>query len=174
MRRRDRIAVLLAVLLFIGLAKIGQQVYRWQAFSAERVAIGRLEGELELSALGVIGTQITADSLRRAILDADETLGAAQRRLDRVDSDVLGTSLPRAQEMVYRRNLGDYNEQVARRNELVKRWRETLEENHVHVDRYNAVADSIRGLADRMGEPFYPIRSPAEIAATRGLVNGEG
>ena len=29
-----------------------------------------------------------------------------------------------------------------------------------HIDGYNAIADSIRGHAERMGDPYYPIPRP--------------
>ena len=50
---------------------------------------------------------------------------------------------------------------------MVEEWREVVNNNHHYVDRYNLLADSMRSVAGRMGEPYYPIRTPAEIATSR-------
>ena len=52
----------------------------------------------------------------------------------------------------YMRELGDFNQRVARRNQMVDDWRETIAGNHQFVDRYNLLADSMRTVAERMGE----------------------
>lgn len=165
MKRRERILTLVAVLLLIGAFKLGQQVYRWHAYAGERSEIARLEGELEEAAIGVIRTQLRADTLRREIEDADHDLGASRGELERAERRFVTQPVSRSAESAYRRNLADHNQRVARRNELFRDWRDTVDRNHLFVDRYNLLVDSIRGLAERMGEPYYPIRSPAEIAA---------
>lgn len=168
MNRRDRLVALVAALLLLAGAKIGQQIYRWYAFAPERAAIARLEGELENAALGVVATQVRADTLQRFLESLDLELRDARGKLDLVERGARAGRVDGADATLYFRELQRYNDQVVRRNELFQQWRETLENNHRFVDRYNLTADSIRTLAEAMGEPYYPIRTPAEIAVIRG------
>lgn len=168
MNRRDRLVALFAALLVLAGAKIGQQIYRWYAFAPERAAIARLEGELENAALGVVATQISADTLQHSLESLDLELRDARGKLDLVERGAQVGQVDGAGATLYFRELESYNDQVVRRNELFQHWRETLENNHRYVDRYNLMADSIRTLAEAMGEPYYPIRTPAEIAVVRG------
>jgi hypothetical protein len=69
----------------------------------------------------------------------------------------------------YRRRLERYNERVAARNDQYERWRGIVERNHRAVDSYNALADTMRNLGERMGEPYLSIPSPAEVAVRHGL-----
>lgn len=167
MRRRDRLFLLGAVLVVLAATKLGQQVYRWQTYEPERAEIGRLEGELENAALGLVRTQIEADSLKAALESLDHELRDARGDLDLLERTAMD---PRVQGSVsgYYRSLEAYNRRVRGRNAAFGQWRETLEANREFVDRYNSVADSIRALAEQMGELYYPIRSPAEIAVLRG------
>jgi hypothetical protein len=164
MRRRDRFLSILGVLLLIVGIKLSQQLYRHYVFSEERLEIVRLEDEVEDAGLGVIGTQLRADTLRQEIDAADARLRTARRRLDRVEGELLRGAVSVQVERSYRADLSLYNEQVDQRNSLFQAWRATVDSNHVHVERYNLLVDSIRKLATVMGEPYYPIMTPAEIA----------
>jgi hypothetical protein len=166
--RRQRFFALLALLLLIGAFRLAQQLYRWQAFKAERTEIVRLEVDLDSSALGIVATEMRAGTLRTAIEAADEGLASARSRLDNVERAAEVRGLDLSQEISYRDDLAAFNAEVRRRNELVREWRQILTSNHEHVDRYNLIADSIRAVALRMGEPYFPISTPAEIAAARG------
>lgn len=173
MKRRQRLTAVAAVLLLMGGAKVGQELYRWKAYAPERTQIARLETDLEDAAWGVIATQLRADTLKRAIDEADIQLRSAQESLDTRERQARMRVSSATFESAYRDEVARYNEQVAKRNQLAGSWRETVEGNHASVARYNALADTIRTLALRMGEPYYPIASPAEVAARRG-VTGRG
>jgi hypothetical protein len=164
MRRRDRFLSILGVLVLIAGIKIAQQLYRYYVFSEERLEIVRLEEEVDSAGLGVIGTQLRADTLRQVIDAADTRLGVARQALDRVEVELARGAVSIDLERSYRADLARYNEEVDRRNALFRQWRATVDSNHVHVERYNLLVDSIRALATVMGEPYYPIMSPAEIA----------
>lgn len=167
MRRRDRLILLGAILVALAATKVVQQVYRWQTYQPERAAIARLEVELEAAALGVVRTQVAADSLQAAIESLDVELRDGRGDLDLLERTAMN---PRVQGSVsgYYRSLEAYNRRVRGRNSAFARWQTTLEANREFVNRYNAVADSIRTLAEAMGELYYPIRSPAEIAVRHG------
>ena len=57
---------------------------------------------------------------------------------------------------------------MSERNALYREWRGLVDSNRTYVERYNVIVDSIRAAATAMGEPYYPIPTPAEIAARRG------
>jgi hypothetical protein len=173
MRRRERLLAVAAIILLVGALKLTQQVYRWFAFAPEREQIGRVEVDLRGAALGVIRTQIEADSLRLVIEGFDADLDARRERLMRYEGQALRGSISRSTESTYRAELATYNQKVGERNELFRDWRRSIEQNHEYVDRYNLMADSVRTLAAQMGEPYYPILSPAEIAERSGLLDAE-
>lgn len=172
MTYRDRILAVAAVVLLMALVKVGQQLYRYYAFSEERIAIVRLESGVDREGLGVITTQLRADTLRLEIDAADAGLGASRDALDRLERAVLDGGATPDTERAYQRQLVEYNQGVGRRNALFEEWRSTVERNHAHVERYNLLVDSIRALAATIGEPYYPILSPAEIAARHEAASG--
>ncbi len=167
-----RILAVASVVLLMALVKIGQQLYSYYAFSEERVAIVRLEADVDREGLGVITSQLRADGMRIEIDAADADLGESREELDRLERAVLsGRANPETQR-VYQRLFAEYNQAVGRRNALFEEWRTAVEGNHAHVERYNLLVDSIRALATLIGEPYYPILSPAEIAARYEAENG--
>jgi hypothetical protein len=115
----------------------------------------------------VIGTQLRADSLRRRIDETDRRLRTARDGLSLVGGASAPGTIAEDQLLEYGDGLAAYSELVDGRNDLFREWRRTVDENHAHVDRYNVLADSIRRLADTMGEPYYPILTPAEIMVRR-------
>lgn len=170
-RRKEGLLAVLAVLLFLGAVKFSEQLYRWYAFGEERAELERLEQELAVAGLGVIGTQVDADSLRRIIENMDTDLVDRRRFLGRYDKMVFQKEFPSSLESAYRGDLSAYNERVSARNDLLSQWRAAIDANHLHVDRYNHLVDSIRSVARRIGEPYYPIHSPAEIAERHGILS---
>jgi len=167
MRSRDRLLAMLAVLLVIGVFKVAQQIYHFYLFSDERAALMELEREVEEAGLGVIQTQLQADSLRDAIEQADAELLVGRLELDRVEQQFLRAPVTRAAELSYRDRLAEYNDRVAHRNDLYRVWRIAVDANHRYVERYNLLVDSIRTVAAAMGEPYYPVLSPAEMTVRR-------
>jgi hypothetical protein len=173
MSSRDRLLALLTVLLVIGSFKVAQQVYRYVAFAEERSAIASLQVEVEEAGLGVIDTQLLADSLRRKIARLDDGLRDGRRELERLERQLLVGLVNRSNEVTYRQRLEEYNLAVAERNELFRKWRVAVDDNHAFVDRYNLLVDSIRTVATRMGEPYYPIPTPAELVVRREAAPGD-
>lgn len=164
MRSRDRLLPVVLVLLLVVLVKVGQEVVRFYAYGEERATIARLEGEIEAAGLGVVRSQIEADSVRRMIESADEKLASQRAELDRYERQITVGPVTVQLERAYRAALADYNDHVQARNRMLEDWQRVVEANRIAVDRYNAIADSIRVVAAAMGEPYYPIRTPADIA----------
>jgi hypothetical protein len=169
MGHRDRligVAVIMAALLA---AKLGHQVYSWYAHEGERTQIEQLSGELEEVGVEVVTTQLAADSLRWVIERMDGGLEATRRKVESYGRRAVDGALPGRVYDAYRAELDDYNRGVGERNSRFEEWRAIVERNHAAVDRFNRLADSIRGLAIAMGEPYFSIPTPAEIALERGL-----
>lgn len=166
MRGRPRTLVLLAALVLVVGARIGYQLLSWKQHGPDRELLVSLETELEDAAVGVITTQIASDTLQEAIEAADIELGRGRQLLDNLERR---SSFGGGTDAAYLRELRAFNEKVAERNRVVEDWRIVVGNNHDYVDRYNLLADSIRAIASRMGEPYFPIRTPAEIATSRGI-----
>ncbi|MEX2584173.1 MAG: hypothetical protein WD766_12920 [Gemmatimonadota bacterium] len=174
MRRRDRLLAVTVVLLLIAGFRVGQQVYRWYVYADERAEIGRVEVELQEAGRGVVRTQIAADSVRIRIEEIDRELAARRVQLGRHERQLLSSRSSDVAATTYRSEFRDYNERVAARNELFREWGSIIGANHEHVARYNLMVDSVRALAASMGELYYPVLSPAEIAERDGLLGENG
>lgn len=174
MKRRHHFLTFAGLLILFLIAKAGQDLWRYFVYAEERSAIVRLEGEIRVAGLGVITTQLRADTLRRQIEAIDEGLRGTRQELDYMERSIYDLRSARDVEAVYRAELEEYNAEVGRRNALFEAWRSTVDSNHQHVERYNLLTDSIRALATAMGEPYYPIPSPAEIAARHAEEGGDG
>lgn len=174
MRRRERLAGLLLLVALLAAVNLGRQVYGWFAYADERGALQGLSDRLEVAGLEVMRTQLGADSLRRRIQQMDRELGSRKQSVAAFERFVQDGALPAHLYDAYRAELDGYNRQVQGRNEVFARWKEVVVRNHAAVGRFNGLADSIRSLADRIGEPYFQIPSPVEIAAERGLVPVRG
>lgn len=169
MRRLERFKGLVVVMLLLVFAKVGHQTYRWYAHDEERARIETLTGELEDVAIEVVSSQLVADSLRDAIQASDRGLEAARAAIAAYEAHAVGGALPVHLYDPYRRELEAHNRQVVSRNQSFERWRGVVDRNRAAVDRYNALADSIRMTAAEMGEAYYSIPTPAEVALERGI-----
>jgi predicted nucleic acid-binding Zn-ribbon protein len=167
MTHRERLISMLVVLLLLAGAKLVQQLYSFYASKEERIEIARLEMGIEDAGFGIISTQIEADSLLEEVRRLDEELRAGRTRIEELERRLVGGSVTLAEERSYRERLAAHNGRVDERNAIYRRWRATVDNNSTYVERYNAIADSIRALANALGEPYYPILSPAEIAVRR-------
>lgn len=152
MKPLHRILSVFVAIVVLASFKISQELLRWYTHAPERATIMLLEDQLESTGLEVVASHLQADSLHSMLESMDV-------QLDVMRSQLTGTSRQRPA------SVADYNKRVEERNALLHNWRLTLEENHDRVGRFNLLADSIRVVAERMGEAFYPIRSPAEIVS---------
>ena len=173
-RRESRLHFFLLVLAVIVAVNLARQGYGWVAYADERSDLRRLTIQLDSSALQVVGTSVEAARLRSVIEEADAWLSNQRAELDRVERRAAGGGVPPALYDGYLRTLERYNGRVNERNERYERWREVVAANHRAVDRYNAVADSMRAVGARMREPYIDVPSPAEVAARHGWGEGGG
>lgn len=171
--RRSRAAVkrlalgLLLLLALAATAKAGTEWVRWTGSQTERAQLQALRERALDAGVSVVRTQSRSDTLRRGIESADSALA---RSLAGVERYARYQPLSPGLYARYRRELARYNAGVELRNRQVERWRAVRRENQGAVARYNAVADSIRSIAEAIGEPYYPVPAPIEAAAERGLI----
>lgn len=171
MRAGQRLLVLLAVLATIAGARVAREVYLWYAHGPERDRLRELTVELEDVGLEVVRTELAADSLRIRIEATDAILAGERADLARYEVRAERGALPTSMFREYERALQRYNAMIAERNGRYERWRAIIGRNGDAVDRYNDLAGEIRGVATAIGEPYFPIPTPPEIARRRGLAH---
>ncbi|HEX2189269.1 MAG TPA: hypothetical protein VHG51_10250 [Longimicrobiaceae bacterium] len=165
-----RLRVLLAFLLLLLAGRVAKELYDWRVHADDRVRLVALRGRLLDAGAEVIRTRAELDTLKGVLDREDGELEREQRGLRAYDRRAEGTTLPMEVYEEYRADLDRYNRHVADRNRYFERWREVLARNHAAVDRYNALADSLRAVAGVLGDPHFQVPSPLEAAAERGVV----
>lgn len=166
---RSRARSVLAVLTLVLALKVGQELYRWIAFADERSRLRALAGTLDSAGVGAVRARVRADSLRRDIEAMDRQLDGVRAALAPYERRAVDGAIPEALYPAYRARLDDYNRAVRRRNVRLAAWREAVEASRAALGRYEVVADSMRALAEAMGDPYYQVPSPVEVATRHGL-----
>jgi hypothetical protein len=170
MRRLNPLLFLLLVIIGV---KLSEELYRWAAFREERVQVKTLRDSLVEAGAEIVRTREGSDSMRAVMTGEDAELERELRALRRYNRLARGGSLPADLYARYREELDRHNLHVTERNARLRDWQRILARNHAAVDRYNVLADSIRELATRMGDPYYAVPTPAEAAMERGLIKPE-
>lgn len=163
---------MIPLLVLLGLViavRLGAYLFGWYAHAEERAVLQGLSARVAEAGVGVVSTQLAADSLEREIERLDVELEEEQGGFTLYERMARTSPLTPSVYRAYRGRLAEYNRKVAARNETFERWRVVVDENHREVDRYNALADSIRAVAASIGDPYYEIPSPAEAAMEYGL-----
>jgi hypothetical protein len=167
---RERTRAILAGLLIVVAFQSAKELYRWVAYRDERGRLRALTGTLETTGARVVATQSEAERLRRAIEARDRQLEDDRRVIARYEDRAVDGAIPEALYPAYRRHINEYNRKVGERNEWYAQWKRAVEANDRAVNRYDSLADTMRALAERMGDPYYNVPSPLELAARRGLL----
>ena len=165
---------LLVLLILLPMAvlglKVSDSVYRYFAYGSERAQVKTLRGQLVDAGAQIVRTKQASDSMRAVMRQEDQALESEQHALRRYDVLARDGALPQDTYERYRAELARYNSHVTSRNAKLSVWQDILARNHAAVSRYNVLADSVRDLATRMGDPYFAVPSPAEAAAERGIV----
>ncbi|MDB4947548.1 MAG: hypothetical protein JWM27_197 [Gemmatimonadetes bacterium] len=167
---KDRLRVASVALAAIVVFNLGREGYRWYAFRDERAAIVRLRRHVVEAGAEVTLTRGQLEALNRAVGTADSGLTADVQVLRRYAVQSDGGLLPPAVYARYLRDRRRYDEHRAQRQEVSRRWEEVQGRLHASADWYNVLADSIRTLATRIGDPYYHVPLPVEAAAEKGLI----
>jgi len=168
---RRQFAALGLLLLAVILVKVGEEAYRWFAFADQREQLREMDSRLEETGYQLVRSQIGVDSLRAMVEWSDAQLTEGRSRLDSIEQFADRGTLPPGLYDRYRAELSGFNRRVAERNAIVNDLESAVRRNHSMVDRYNVLADSIRAVAAALGEPYYNVPSPVELAARRGLIH---
>jgi hypothetical protein len=166
---RSRVESVLVVVALVAALKVAHELYRWVAYADERAQLRELTPAIDSAGVRVVRTQLQTDSLKSAIEALDRGLDSVRRAVAAYEGKSVDGKVPERLYPAYRRRLDAYNEAVRRRNDKLGEWRAVVESNHAAADRYNLLADSMRSVAARMGNPYYEVPSPVELAVAHGI-----
>ncbi len=172
--KNQRLFVLVAALALLLAGKLGKELYDWRAHADDRARLLAVRGRLLDAGAEIMRTRAELDTLQRVLEREDGALERERRALAAYEPEAPGSALPphlyeayRAHLDRYNKRVARYNEHLARRNESFHVWQAVLARNRAAVDRYNALADSLRAVAEVLGDPYYQVPSPLEAAAER-------
>ncbi len=165
-----RLRTLVVFLFLLLMAKVGKELYDWRFHADDRAHLVAVRERLVDAGAEMMRTRAELDTLKKVLDREDRVLEGEKRALDAYDRRAEGKALPRHLYDAYRADLDRYNQHVAKRNESFHTWQEVLARNHAAVDRYNALADSLRAVAAVLGDPYYQVPSPIEAAEERGVL----
>ena len=167
---KERLQVLLAMLGLIVTFLVGRELYYWVAYREEREEIVALRVQVVDAGARVTTTRQQLDSLRAVLSEVDRRLDREIRVLRGYERRARHRLLPPDVYQEYLRDRTRYEEVLRERNQVMRHVSGVLGDNHTAVGRYNPLADSIRAVAVRIGEPYYRVPLPIEAAAERGIV----
>ncbi|HEU4882507.1 MAG TPA: hypothetical protein VFT45_09690 [Longimicrobium sp.] len=162
---RSPVRFLLFVVLVIVGVKLSEQAYALVAFRDERVQARELRAQLVATGSELVGARVQADSLRRVIAAEDERLERELRVVQRFHRQARRGPMTPAAYAEYSARLERYNLNVVSRNAILRRLEALHDRQHVAVNRYNLLADSLHALAVEMGQPYYQAPTALEAAA---------
>lgn len=155
---------LLFVLLVVVGVKTSEQLYALVMFRDERALVRDVRDQLGAAGAELVDARARMDSLRTVMEGEDRALEAELLSLKRYYRHARGNALPADIYPAYSAELTRYNLHVTERNAMSRRLEAARGEYHAAAGRYNRLADSIHGLAVRMGERYYQVPTPLEAA----------
>lgn len=165
-----RARALLLVLVLVVAGMLAKEGYEWFAYAEDRAQLRSMRTRLVDAGVEVLQSQARLDTLRKEIQREDRKLEDERRGLRAYGRHSRGGELSMPLYEAYRGELERYNGHVGRRNDRFHEWEAVLERKRSAVSRYNALVDSVRRIADKLGDPYYPVPTPLEAAAERGVV----
>jgi hypothetical protein len=157
---------LLFVILVIAGIKGSEQLYSFVAYRDERAAVRTLRADLVHTGTDLVAVRGRKDTLYAEIKGRDRELERELRHMQGI-LRANGRTLPPELYERYNAERIRYNLHIDERNARLREWQE-LDERHLALaGRYNLLADSIHGIAVRMGEPYYQVPSALEAAQER-------
>ena len=164
---------LLFVLLAIVGVKLSEQLYRYVAFRDERAQVAVLRDRLLDAGAALEVARGEHRAAREALEAQDELLEQERRGLMRLQRAVESGPVSEAQYAGYRTALETYNHHVVDRNGRYQSYQDIRDRWVGSVESYTSLADSVRQIAARMGEPYYSVPTPLEAAVARGVIKPE-
>jgi hypothetical protein len=164
---------LLFVLLAVIGVKVSEQLYRFVAFRDEREQVRVLRDRLLDAGARLEMAGARRGQARDALAAEDERLETERRHLMRLQHALEAGQVSQAQYDRYRTALETYNGHVVARNGRYQEYQAIRDRWVNSVESYASLADSLREIATRMGEPYYAVPSPLEAAVARGVIKPE-
>jgi hypothetical protein len=164
---------LLFVLLAIVGVKMSEQLYRFVAFRDERAQVRVLRDRLLDAGARLELARGERTRARDALEAEDARLEEERQRLLRLQRSLENGPVTQAQYDHYRAALETYNHHVVDRNGRYQQYQGIRDRWAASVESYAALADSMRDIATRMGEPYYSVPTPLEAAMARGVLKPE-
>lgn len=165
-----RARTLLGLLGLLLLVRIGMELYAWGAQREERERLGAVRERLVDAGVVLIRAEAKLDSLRRELEGGNDALQEEKRALDAYETRMRREPLPPEGYALYRDRVERFNRQAELHNARLRGWNAAVARKDEALERYVVLADSARALARELGEPIYPIPSPAEAAVERGVI----
>jgi hypothetical protein len=166
---REPARLLFLILALFVAVELGQDAYRWIAYRGERAQLRDIGPVLDSAGVAMVRGDLRIDSLRAVIAGRDRELDRMSKSLDRYTSHSVDGSVPIQIYGAYRRDLARYNHSVDERNRLIREYQLVSGRRSDAAQRYYLLADSMRALAKRMGDPYYEVPLPAELAVKHGV-----
>jgi hypothetical protein len=155
--------LLFVVLVIVGI-KGSEQLYSFVAYRDERALVRTLRTDLQQTATQLVAIRARSDSLSATVAAEDRRLTADLKSLQRFYRMARGGALTPDVYAQWNDERTRYNLRVDERNASLREWQEIDGRHRSLAMRYNLLADSIHGIAARMGEPYYQVPSALEAA----------
>jgi hypothetical protein len=168
---KDRLAVAVVALGAILTFQAGREAYRFYAYRDERLAIIRLRGQVVDAGAELTFEREQLNVMRRRVESADSALNREVEVLRKYSVASDGGMLPAPLYAQYQRDRQRYETELNARQDWFARYVDVEGRYHSSLDRYTVLSDSIRALANRIGDPYYHVPLPVEAAAERGLIH---
>jgi hypothetical protein len=167
--RNTRVLGLLVFLLAVATIQVLEGVFLWYSFREERVQLTQLREELVDEGADMIRAQLEAERIRGAIAAADSLLHQRRQEVDPQGQRARAATRSWTAYHAHAEGIDAFNREVRRRNERLGELNAVVMRRNAAAARYYLLADSIRTLAVRAGEPYFSVPIPAQAAAERGI-----
>lgn len=167
---KEQIRFVLLVVGALAALVLGREVYRWYAFQEERRALVGLREEVVDAGAEIIRSRVRLDTVTQRMDSVSAVVRQHEVTLRRYRRYVRDGMLPTDIYADYEQDRVRFEAAARERDAWQRRFAELAGRERGAVRRYNVLADSMRVLADRIGEPYLRIPAPIEAAAERGVI----
>jgi hypothetical protein len=171
-KRNTRWIGLLVFVLAVGAIQVLENLYRWYSFREERVHLTELREELVEEGAEMIRAQLEAEQVRMLISATDSMLDSRRREVEANRYRGWSGRYSRVHYTSYVKDVDTFNQAIRQRNVRLQELNAIVHRRNAAATRYYLLADSIRALAVRAGEPYFSVPIPAQAAAERGITRG--
>lgn len=157
------------LVLFLGVVAllVGRETYRWFRYADERNALLAMEPVIRQAGAEAVATRTETDSLRARVDSLNRDLDRRGEGLRRYGRIAVNGLLPPDVYQRYAADRREYERVLALREERYAAWKNAYDRNRSAVRLYTALADSMRAVSQRMGDPYFHVITPVEAYIAR-------